>query len=56
MEIWNGEQMKFKNWTIDDLIEWLINMKTSDLVDCHRLKFCRGEIEIYNGKRKEVSE
>lgn len=43
--------MRFSEWTIDGLIEWL-NLSKSGL-DPHCKAMCRGEIHLYNGERKD---
>ena len=44
--------MKFKNWTIDDLIDYLKQMKSApkDRLDCHKVPRVSGEIDIVNGE------
>ena len=47
--------MRFNNWKLDDLIEFLIRMKSapSDRLDYHCVTRCWGEIFIENGERKD---
>lgn len=44
--------MKFKNFTIDELIEYLISCKSSNLLDYRKVTLVSGEITMYNGERK----
>ena len=44
--------MKFKDWTIDEIIHWLEGLKSSDLVDCHCIPRVSGEITFRNGESK----
>ena len=43
--------MKFSNWTIDQLIEYLHLSKRG--MDYKCVTKCWGEIHIYNGERKD---
>lgn len=43
--------MKFNEWTIDSLIEWLHLLKSG--LDPHCKMMCFGEIHLYNGERKD---
>lgn len=45
--------MKFSNWTLDDLIRYLIAMKSapSDRLDYDYVPRVRGEIFVENGER-----
>jgi len=47
--------MRFSNWTLDALIEYLISMKSapSERLDCHCVTRVRGEIFVENGERKD---
>lgn len=45
--------MKFNNWTLDDLIEYLKQCKSAPLIDCHYVTRCFGEITMYNGECKD---
>ena len=47
--------MKFSNWTLDSLIEYLKAMKSApaDRLDCHCVPRVRGEIFVENGERKD---
>ena len=46
--------MKFKDWTIDSLIEYLKEAKHApeDVLDCHCVARVSGEIFIRNGESK----
>jgi hypothetical protein len=48
--------MKFSNWTLAQLIEYLINCKSSPLLDYHNVTRCNGEIHLFNGERKDGKE
>ena len=52
---WTVNDMRFNNWKLDDLIEFLIRMKSapSDRLDYHCVTRCWGEIFIENGERKD---
>lgn len=43
--------MKFSGWTVDSLIEWLHLSKCG--LDPHCKAMCFGEINLYNGERKD---
>lgn len=47
--------MKFSNWTLDDLIEYLKSLKSesSERLDYHCVTRCSGEISVFNGERKD---
>ncbi len=47
--------MKFSNWTLDSLIEYLTTMKSAptDRLDYHCVPRVRGEIFVENGERKD---
>lgn len=47
--------MKFNNWKLDDLIEYLISMgsASSERLDYECVSRCYGEIDIINGERKD---
>ena len=44
--------MRFNNWKLNELIEWLQNIKSSPDFDCYCVTRCFGEIRIYNGEGK----
>lgn len=46
--------MRFRNWTLDELIEYLKDMKSApaDRLDYHCVPRVRGEIFVENGERK----
>lgn len=44
--------MKFKDWTIDELINYLQNIKSSGGLDYRCVIRSRGTIELYNGEKK----
>lgn len=50
--------MKFNNWTIDELIDYLKRMKSAPSYrlnpDC--VPRCSGEFDIVNGERKDGKE
>ena len=50
--------MKFKNWTLDNLIEYLESLKSapSECLDYHCITRCNGEINVFNGERKDGKE
>lgn len=43
--------MKFNEWTIDSLIEWLALSKSA--LDPHCKAMCFGEVKLYNGDKKD---
>lgn len=47
-----GSEMKFTNWTLDALIEYLIRSKSApeDRLDPHCVPRVHGEIHIENGE------
>lgn len=45
--------MKFINWTLDALIRHLTLLKSSELFDYHCTPMCFGEIQFFNGERKD---
>lgn len=45
--------MKFKNWTIDSLINYLKEMKLSPDFDWRYVTRVSGEIELYNAEPKK---
>lgn len=45
--------MKFNNWTIDDLIEYLKQCKHSNMFDYKKVTRCSGEIHMVNGELKD---
>lgn len=45
--------MRFTDIRLTDLIDILENTKHSNLVDCHCVTRCSGEIHIYNGENKD---
>lgn len=44
--------MKFKDWSIDTLIEYLVSCKSCGWFDFHKDHVVSGEIHIRNGKKK----
>lgn len=50
--------MKFSNWTLDDLIEYLKSMKSAplDRLDYTCVPRVRGEIFVENGERKDCDD
>lgn len=50
--------MRFNNWTLEALIEYLARMKSapSDRLDCHCVTRVYGEIFVINGERKDGKE
>ncbi len=48
--------MKFREWTIDSLIEWLVNLKSSPLLDYKCVTRLSGEITAVNGEKKHEPE
>lgn len=44
--------MEFKDWTIDRLINYLSQLKASDLVDYRKIPMLSGEITVRNGDKK----
>ena len=48
--------MLFRDWTIDDLIEYLKDMKLSSMVDYERVIRVSGEITARNGEPKKSLE
>ena len=50
--------MRFSNWTLDALIEYLTRMKSapSDRLDYHCVTRVHGEIFVINGERKDGKE
>ena len=45
--------MKFKNWKLEDLIDYLKRIKSSpDRLDCHCVARVSGEIFVKNGEPK----
>lgn len=47
--------MKFNGWSIDDLINYLTEMKSAprDRLDSDCVPKCRGELIIENGEKKD---
>ena len=47
--------MRFRNWTLDELIEYLKAMKSdpADRLDYHCVPRVRGKIFVENGERKD---
>lgn len=48
--------MKFKNFTIDEFIEYLISCKSSNLLDYRKVTRVSGEITMHNGEDKHKKE
>lgn len=48
--------MLFREWTIDGLIEYLVNMKSSCMFDYKRVIRVSGEITARNGEPKKWPE
>ena len=45
--------MKFKNWKLDDLIEYLQLVRHSSDLDWRHVTRVSGEIHCFNGERKD---
>lgn len=48
--------MKFNEWKLESLIEYLQSCKSSPDFDYHCVTRCSGEIRIYNGERNDGTE
>lgn len=49
--------MKFNNWTLDALIEYLKSLKYApERLDYNCVTRCSGEISVFNGERKDGAE
>ena len=48
--------MLFREWTIDGLIEYLVDMKSSSMFDYERVIRVSGEITARNGEPKKRPE
>lgn len=44
--------MKFKNWTTEELAEWVRTLPSSPLIDCHNEIKIWGEIHVDNSEPK----
>lgn len=48
--------MKFSNWTVEQLKEWVALLPSSSLMDCHNKILLWGEIHVDNSIPKDGSE
>lgn len=48
--------MRFRDWKVDDLIEYLKDMKLSSMFDYERVIRVSGEITARNGEPKKMLE